>query len=449
MNGTWFRSLSLICCVGIAFSTVAQTPSINSNKLPERVDEYLRPYLAVKDFSGVVLIAQGDTILAEKAYGMADFERRVPNRIDTAFRIASLSKTFTAAAISMLIEQGKVHLGDSLNPYIPDFPNGAKITVKDLLLHQSGVGQLDAPEVMRNSVSTKELVERIAKTTPLFAPGTNAQYSNEGYVLLAAIIEKASGATYESFLRENIFKLLGMHHTGTMCTTWPVSRHSQGNISGMGSRTARLPFNEAGWNGPGSVYSTAGDLYLWLKAAANNRLFHFDQLAYPYGWGKRNYSGRKLVEQSGELRGFNAHMALYPQEKLYFVFLSNIESGLFNRLPKDFEALIFGGQISAPPVAVEMRAAAEDLKDYVGTYTTPSVPVPMELVIKDNHLWMRWGQDPFLRPIVRTGKDEFFFRSEYASVHFERDAKGRIDKAMWKWGDGQPLTLTKRLLSFG
>jgi CubicO group peptidase (beta-lactamase class C family) len=176
------------------------------------------------------------------------------------------------------------------------------------------------------------MVRRIAAARPLFAPGKEEQYSNEGYVLLAAIMERSTGMSYESFLRQNIFKPLGMNHTGVMCTRWPVSDHAVGYISGMDGGVARLPFNEAGWNGAGSLYSTVDDLYIWLKAVDDNRLFAFNALKYPFGWGKRHYSGRPLVEQSGQLEGYTAHMAVYRDEKVYLVFLSNIESGFFSRV---------------------------------------------------------------------------------------------------------------------
>lgn len=434
-----------VCASLMAFAlpAFAEGAPMDSRKIGARLDDYLRPYVAVKDFSGVVLIAQDNTILAEKTYGMADFERNVPNRTQTAFRIASLSKTFTAGAIAMLIERGKVGLNDPLQRYLPDFPNGDKITVKNLLLHQSGVGQLTSPELLRDCFSIAELVSRLAKVPPLFAPGTTSGYSNEGYLLLAAIVEKASGTSYKSFLSKNIFKPLGMKHTGTMCTTWPIREHSNGNVSGLGHGVAPLPLNQAAWDGPGSIYSTAGDLYLWLKALNANRLFHFDQLAYPYGWGRRDYSGRKLVEQSGQLRGFTAEMAIYPQEKLFLVYLSNIESGLFNRTPKDFEAVMFGGMPSTPPSETEAPASADELAAYAGSYSTAAVPVPMELVVRDGRLWMHWGGDPFFRPLIRTAEDEFFFRAEYASVRFQRNADRAVASAAWKWGDGQPLTLER------
>ena len=102
-----------------------------------------------------------------------------------------------------------------------------------------------------------------------------------------------------------------------------------------------LPFPEAAKIGPGSLYSNAHDLYLWLRAVDTNPRFRVDRLEYPFGWGKRNYSGRDLIEQSGIHEGFNAHMALYPKDHVYIVVLSNIQSGLFNRIPKDLEAIVW------------------------------------------------------------------------------------------------------------
>jgi D-alanyl-D-alanine carboxypeptidase len=417
--------------------------SIDASALSSKLDSYLEPYVKANDFSGVVLVAQGDRILSVREYGMADRAHARPSQRTTTFRLASLSKTFTAAATVMLIERGSVHLQDPLSHFFPEFPNGDHITVEQLLSHESGVGQLDAPDLMRACAGSNEMVRRIAKAPPFFAPGKGDRYSNEGYVLLAAIIEQVSGMSYETFLHKNIFEPLKMKHTGVMCAEWPFSNHAVGYIAGLGTDVETLPFNEASWNGPGSLYSTVDDLYIWLKAVNADRLFKFSALKYPYGWGRRNYSGKPLVEQSGQLEGYTAHMALYAKEKIYLVFLNNIESGLFSRVPKDLEAVLFGGKPSSPPDAAQVPASKDSLAEVAGAYSTKEYHVPLKFEVKDSTLFLHWGEVPFLRPLIMTGKDQFFARAEYGTYEFIRDAGGKVAGVNAKWSGGGNLELKR------
>jgi len=316
----------------------------------------------------VVLIAQGDHVLVEKAYGKADIQRDVNNRAETRFRIASLSKTFTAAAIDLLIAQGKLALNDSLSKYVTGIANGDEITVDQLLRHQAGVGELDAADMYRECLSNEEVLKRLRAVKPLFPPGTTSQYSNEGYFLLAMILERVSKVSYETFLQKNIFDPLKLANTGSACKGPPPGPNANGYVPGdKAGSLVPLPFPEAAMVGPGSLYSNARDLYAWLRAVDTNPNFKVDKLAYPYGWGKRNYSGRSLIEQSGIDEGFNAHMALYPKDHLYVVVLSNVQSGLFNRLPKDLEAVLFGGDTSRPPEVKATTLSEPALREHQGT----------------------------------------------------------------------------------
>jgi CubicO group peptidase (beta-lactamase class C family) len=427
--------------VGLVLPAAAQT-AFDAVTIEQRADQWIKPYVAAGDFSGVVLIAQGDQMLVEKAYGKADFQHGVANQIGTRFRIASLSKTFTAAAIELLIARGKLSLKDLLSKYVSGIPNGDKITVEQLLTHKSGVGELDAADMYRDCLTNEELIRRLRVAPPLFPPGTASHYSNEGYFLLAMISEKVSGIPYAAFLQKNVFDPLRLAHTGSACKEPPTGPNAAGNVPGAeAGSVVPLPFEEAAIIGPGSLYSTAHDLYAWLRAVDTNRTFQVERLEYPYGWGKRNYSGRDLIEQSGIHEGFDAHMALYPKEHLYAVVLSNVQSGLFNRIPKDLEAILFGGETSRP---VEVKPEAVDvatLEEYAGTYTAPEIPVPQNLVVRDGKLHMQWGSYPFLRILTPTAKDEFFFRYEYARVRFERD-KGKIVRMVWQWPGGGPMTFT-------
>ncbi len=443
-NKTSLSLAGMLCLLplGLVLPAVAQT-AFDAKTIEQRADQWIKPYVAARDFSGVVLIAQGDQMLVEKAYGKADFQHDVANQIGTRFRIASLSKTFTAAAVELLAAQGKLSLKEPLSKYVSGIANGDQITVEQLLTHHSGLGELDAPEVTRDCLSDEELVKRLRDVAPLFPPGTDSHYSNEGYFLLAVILQKVSGIPYSQFLQKNMFGPLKMTDSGSTCKELPTGANATGHVPGAkpGS-VVPLPFEEATMVGPGSLYSNVHDLYAWLRAVDTSPSFQVDRLAYPYGWGKRNYSGRNLIEQSGINEGFNAHMALYPKEHLYVVVLSNIQSGLFNRLPKDLEAVLFGGEVSQPPPVKAAAVSAEALREYAGTYRAQSIPVPQNLIVREGQLYMQWGSYPFLRMLAPTGKDEFFFRYEYAKVRFERDSKGSIVKMVWQWPEGEPLAFT-------
>lgn len=409
-----------------------------------RVDQWIAPYLAAGDFSGVVFIAQGNRVLAQKAYGTADLKRQTPNTVAMRFRIASLSKTFTASAIELLLQQGKLKLDDKIATFVPGIAYGDRMTLRLLLRHESGVGRVEDPDKFRDCLTAEELLRRLKTAKPLFEPGKGEQYSNEGYFLLALVIEKVSGESYENFLQRNFFTPLAMKSTGSTCKQLPPGPNATGNVPGaVAAMVVPMEENEAVEIGPGSIFSTAGDLYAWLRAVDTNPKFQTGRWEYPYGWGKRNYSGHTLIEQSGILEGFNAHMALYPGEHIYAVVLSNVQSGFSNRIPKDLEAVLFGGEFSEPPPLTAVTVSVDQFADYTGEYTTEAGPFHQTFFIHDGNLAMRWESYPFPRALVPTGKDEFFLRYEYATVRFARDSSGKVTGVSWDWGNGKPIEFRK------
>jgi len=150
-----------------------------------------------------------------------------------------------------------------------------------------------------------------------------------------------------------------------------------------------------------------------------------------------------LVEQSGQLEGYTAHMALYPDQKIFLVFLSNIESGLFSRVPKDLEAGLFGGDPSSPPDTQPQIAGNDLLAEVVGPHFTPDFPAPLIFAVRDSRLFMHWGEVPISRPLIMIGKDRFFARAEYGTYEFTRDASGKVSGLTAKWDTGT-LELKKR-----
>ena len=427
-----------------ALGADADVAALDADTVAQRTDQWLTPYVAAHDFSGVVLIAQGDRVLVEKAYGEADFAHGRPNTVDTRFRIASLSKSFTAAGIEMLAKQGKLSFDDHLSRYIEGIPNGHIITIRELLLHTSGVGVLDSPTVVRHCLPDAELLRRMRKNPPLFRPGEHWEYSNEGYFLLGMIIQKVSGQSYGRFMQRKIFQPLDLQSAGTTCQQMPPGDDALGYMPDAGSGVQRVAFDEAMQSGPGSIYSRARDVYRWLLAVDTDPRFQNGAYEAPYAWNKRSYSGHQLMEASGIAEGFGSHMTLYPKEHIYAVVLSNVQSGFLDRIPHDLDTVLFGGDTMRPPEVKAVPVDPAALQAYVGSYKSEGPSDRLNITARDGVLYMHWGDDPLWRTLTPVGKDEFYFRSEYAEVHFERDATGQVSGTTWQWAQGSRLVLNRR-----
>jgi len=439
----FFAALFMAADAGCSAQVALEAGTVSS-----RTDAWLKWYVESGDFSGVVLLAQGDKILFQKAYGLADAQVHSPNRIETRFRIASLSKTFTAAAVEKLVREGKLRYSDRLSKYVPEIPNSDSITIEQLLTHESGVGILDSEEIFRECLSRQDLLQRLAKAKPLFAPGEKSQYSNEGYFVLASAIERVSGESYKEFLGKNIFAPLAMGNSGTACRDLPDGRNAYGRVATASEEGSRpLPYNEAALDGAGSVYSNAENLYRWLRAIDKNPEFEVSKLEYPYGWGKRKYSTRELIEQSGQLEGFISHLAFYPKEHIYAIVLSNVQSGFANRIASDLEAVLFGGTVSQPPAVTAVTLGERSMRQYIGGYHSKETPYKQTLAIRDGQIAMHWGSDPFWREMTMVGGDTFFLRAEYAQIHFERGADGLVHGMVWNWPGGAHLSFEKDAIS--
>jgi CubicO group peptidase (beta-lactamase class C family) len=231
------------------------------------VDKYLQN-LTESGFSGSVLIAIGDEILLHKGYGWIDKKRTVPISIDTEFWVASVTKQFTAAAVLKLEEKGKINVQDSITKYFKNVPaDKAGVTIHQLLTHTSGIGQNYAADGI---VNREDAVKSILKAALKNPPGERFNYSNDNYTLLAAIIESASGQTYESFLSQNLFQKTGMSQTGFWGETREKSNRKIAPFAGEISANNK----KANWGFRGGVgiSSTTGDLYKWHRALTGDRV---------------------------------------------------------------------------------------------------------------------------------------------------------------------------------
>jgi len=254
------------------------TGPLSMSRIATEIQKHAAALASEDSFSGVLLVAKGDRIVVNRAYGLADQEWKAPNRTDTLFHVASMGKMFTAAAILKLAGEGKLSLDDSVAKWVPEYPHpeGAKITLKHLLTHSAGIGEWDGRAIRGEKTGT-ELAATM--TEPLqFEPGARFAYSNAGFVLLQAVVEKATGKSFADALQELVFAPAGMKHTGLWPVTAIVPNRATGYLRppedplGLGPRFSNAQFLGYDGNGSGGEYSTAADMLAFNRAIATGKL---------------------------------------------------------------------------------------------------------------------------------------------------------------------------------
>ena len=432
-SGGPYRSvISVLAVLLVTFLTPLGVGQQSRNKFEDHIQAYVRN----GDFSGSVLVAKSGRILFQKSYGMANYEWNVPNSEKTKFHIASVTKTFTAAAIVMLEQQGKLKLSDSLSKYVPDYLNGDRITIEQMLAHSSGLPDFySLPEYPTKKYQRITLPDLIAwvKVKPLdFLPGSKNSYSNTGYGFLAYIIEQVSGKPYDQFIAEEILRPAGMKDTGTLRDETLIPARADGYQPALGNPGLRnAPFyDKTILTGSGSLYSTTGDLYAWCRAIEARRFFDIRKLAYPYGWGARvTKSKHKYIEQSGRDPGFASHIAIFPDDDLIVIVLGNLEDAAVNVMADDLAALSLGENPPPPATRTKTTTPILHAEDYTGRYeVNPTFLIDVRSERSD--LYLRGTGGDYL-PLESLGKDSFFYRQLYVKVGFQRDKAGKIEALLW------------------
>jgi CubicO group peptidase (beta-lactamase class C family) len=311
--------------------------------MEERIDALMSDYAGDVPGAALLVVRDGEAVL-RKSYGLADLDAHVPVTPASNFRLASVSKQFTAAAILLLAEEGALSLDDPLREWLPSLPPATGgITLHHVLSHTSGL--IDYEDVMPDHVERQlrdadvlELLE--AQDRLYFAPGTAYRYSNSGYALLALVVGEASGMDFAGFLHERIFRPLGMDGTvafedGTSTVAHRAYGHSL--VDGAWVRT-----DQSGTSavlGDGGIYSSIDDLAKWDAALREGRLLdagtwaraftaqtatdESDVDGYGYGWRIHDDAGRRLLWHSGETIGFRNVLLRWPDHGLTVVLLTN------------------------------------------------------------------------------------------------------------------------------
>ena len=410
----------------------------SDNLLIQTIDNFVQESYKPAEPGVAVIVVRDGGIIFRKGQGIANLELEVPIEPDMVFRLGSLTKQFTAVAILMLAEQGKLTLDDSISKFLPDYPtHDHLITIKHLLTHTSGIKSYTSmpewPPLWRKDFTVQELIDFFKHQPMEFAPGKRWAYNNSGYVLLGAIIEKVSGQTYEEFIQQSIFEPLGMKQSYYDNPSRVIPRRVAGyDKSPEGfSNAAYLSMTQP--YAAGGLASTVDDLVLWDSALYTERLLKHETLkqaqishrltdgsttAYGYGWEISEYAGYRLIEHGGGIHGFRTRAIRVPDDRVFVAVLSNnggVDPGL---LAFKITALVIG-QPYHEPMPVELNP--EVLTLYEGVYEiNPSEEI--YIMREDNHLFFQYRENPRVE-LVPLSTNEFFFKDiSLNRLLFESDA---------------------------
>lgn len=414
-------------------SAAAQDPT-------PKFDEYLSELVKQKRFTGSVLVARDGKVIFSKGYGFANAEFEIPNTPQTKFRLGSVTKQFTAAAVLLLQERGKLSVQDPICKYIENCPTAwSEITIHHLLSHTGGIPNFTSfpdylPKMMM-PVTTQEMIARF-KDKPLdFKPGEKWAYSNSGYFLLGHIIEKASGEAYESFLEKNIFEPLKLTSTGYDHHGTILKKRATGYSMRKGEMVNSLPIDMTQPYSAGALYSTVEDLFQWNEALFSGKLLSAKSLEamltpvkndYGYGLGIQTKAGRRIISHGGGINGFSTVLTRFADEKLTLVVLRNADYGspAPGPISQALAAIVFGEKYEIPGTTVAVKVDPKLYDAYAGRYELAPNFILTISRAGDRLLAQATGQ-PQLE-LFPESETKFFLKEIDAKVTFVKDAAGRV-----------------------
>ncbi len=435
---------ALLLAVVLAPLPSATTQDSTARTLEQQIDRFVGPYVASNNFTGVILVRRGGRVQLNKGYGRANYELGVVNAAWNRFHIASVTKAFTAAAILLLEEPGKLSLDDPVSRHLPGYPNGDRIRIEHLVKHTAGIPNLGSEpswEREERLPHTTEQLVALFKDLPLqFEPGSDTRYSNSNYNLLTLILEKVSGQSYESFLRDNIWTPLGLRSTsdGSDMSRLVPNRATGSEPDGI--RGVRLPrfIDWSGRKGSGSLITTASDLDGFAEALFRGKLLQQASMVkilapargLAFGWFRDERFGRKQMRSAGRSPGYNASIERYLDDGTTVIVLTNSYSpvGQDSVFLAGINAAVFG-KAPTPPALLPVAVKPGSLADLAGRYQMPEdyfVPnATLELIDRGNRLDAIWavGSRNTIYPV---GPNQYLDRNFWADVSFTRDSAGRV-----------------------
>ena len=356
-------------CFAILFLLISATAFLSAaDRQDDAVDDYVRAEMAKQHIPGLaLLVSRGGQVIRSQGYGLANVELQVPVKPETIFQSGSVGKQFTATAIMMLVEEGKIGLEDPLTKYFPDGPATWKqVTIRELLSHTAGFTDYPKTFDMRKDYTEASLL-KIVEAIPLaYPPGTNWSYSNLGYLTLGIVIHKVTGEFYGDFLQERIFRPLGMTTTRIISEADIVPNRS------AGYRLVKGVLKNQEWVSPtlnttadGALYFSIQDLAKWdaalyteklLKRSSLDQMWTIAKLKngkpnsgdYGFGWFIETKNGHHVVEHEGAWQGFETMISRYVDDKLTVVVLTNLDGAKPDIFADHVAEMYLSGKVKSP-----------------------------------------------------------------------------------------------------
>lgn len=441
------RILILAALLGAAVALPTQTiagEAATAADVARHAEHLLTENYPTDGPGAALLVTRGDEVLYRGARGMASVELGVPLSADQVFRIGSVTKQFSAAGLLTLVDAGKLSLDNPLSKFLADYPNGDRISVRELLNHTSGVkSYTDIPGVMagpiRRDLTTAQLIDTFKDLPVDFAPGTDWAYNNSGYILVGAVIEAVSGKPWYAYLDEALFTPRGLSHTRYGDDGAIIAGMVRGYTLADGKLAPMAYLSMTQPQAAGALVSTVDDLVRWNRALHGGELLSdatYAQMITPtgpakeahYGFGITHDTlrGRDALDHSGGIFGFLSYLMYLPESGVSVAIMQNSDGVAEGKMPpgsiaRRIAAIAIGDPY---PEATPIKVEPAMLESYVGVYRLDASTARTLRVIDGELTAQRTGGPrAVLTPIA---KDVFLYDDGFNRIHFERDVAGKV-----------------------
>jgi CubicO group peptidase (beta-lactamase class C family) len=449
------KSLMAALLLAVVMTDQSQAPPASSSAGQAGVDALFARWTAATPGCAVGVGVKGRPVL-ERAYGMADLERGVPNSPDTIFEAGSVSKQFTAAAILLLARDGKLSIDDPVRKYVPELPDyGVPLTIRHMLTHTSGLRDWGSVEAIAGwprgtrAYAHAHVLEIVSRQKALnFPPGTSWSYSNTGYNLSAVIVSRVSGQSFADFTRDRIFKPLGMTRTSWRDDYTRVVKQRAIAYAPQGDGYHEdMPFENV--HGNGGLLTTVGDLLQWnenfVMPVVGDAAFLAEQQTpgrftdgrahdYAFGLFVGNYRGVREVSHSGSTAGYRAFLTRYPAQHVSIAVLCNAGNANPTQYAHAVADAYLGSELTAAPARAAgqgtaappapFRPAAADISAYQGRYMSDEAETTLTIAADGGDLVVKRRPDTVLR--MRPVERDIFAVPALGTVTFRRGPDGAV-----------------------